>query len=57
MSDFEQSLQFSQAKIAENECALADIRKENRDLRMIVNTLTARLDASLGGETSAAHWK
>ena len=47
MSDFEQSLQFSQAKIAENECAIADIRKENRDLRVIVNNLTARLDASL----------
>ena len=47
MSDFEQSLQFRQAKIAENECAIAEIRKENRDLRVIVNTLTTRLNASL----------
>ena len=43
MTDFEQSLEFRRAKVANNERAIADIHKENSDIRVIVDTLTQDL--------------
>ena len=46
MTDFEQSLEFRHAKIADNGRAVADNQKENSDIRMSVDTLT-RLETVL----------
>ena len=46
MTDFEQSMEFRHAKIADNGRAIADIHKENGDIRVVVETFT-RLEAVL----------
>ena len=43
MADFEQSLNFNYAKITDNEKAIDEIRKENCDLRDVIDGLVVKL--------------
>ena len=43
MTDFEQSLNFNYAKITDNEQAIDEIRKENCDLRDVIDGLVVEL--------------